>query len=71
MLVKAYTHLAHPYLEHKCLDQSYENLKIAYERNQQWLDSKGGEEYHLYILRLLAQTCLESNRIKESNLFID
>ena len=51
MLVKAHTHLAHAYLEHKCYDQAYEHLKMAYERNNDWKLNKGGEEYHLYILR--------------------
>lgn len=58
-------------MEYKCYDQSYDHLKTALERNKEFTNDSGAEQYQLYILKLLAQTCLESHRIKESLLYLE
>jgi tetratricopeptide (TPR) repeat protein len=67
MLVKSHTHLGHAYLDYKCLDQSYDHLRMGLERNRDYSQTEEGLKYQLYILKLLARVCLDSHRFKESN----
>lgn len=70
MLVKGHTHLGHSYLDYKCHDQSYDHLRMALERNREYIQTEQGESYQLYILKLLSRVCLESHRFKEANEYL-
>ena len=70
LLVKAHADLGHAYHNFKCPDQAYEHLVMAYERNQNFVDTEQGQEYQLYILKLLSINRLQDGRPDEAINFI-
>lgn len=66
VLIKAHSYLGEAYHLFKCTDQAYEHLSIARERNESQSDTENGQEYQLYILRLLAINRLQDGKPDEA-----
>lgn len=71
LLVKAHAELGHAYHDFKCPEQAYEHLTIAYERNQNYVDTEMGQEYQLFILKHLSINRLKDGKPDEAIKFIE
>ena len=69
--IKSNTHVGHAYQEYKCYEQAYNHLIEALEMRKEFYGSNEFPQYHLYTLKLLAQTCQEGSKVKEAILFIE
>jgi len=81
--VGSHIKLGSAYLDYKCLDQAYEHLKVGYEKNKEFKSNlayernrdkamnHAVEENQMWVLQLLSQTCLQTNKLREALSYIE
>jgi tetratricopeptide (TPR) repeat protein len=83
ILVSSHIKLGSAYLDYKCLDQAYDHLKLGYEKNKEFKSNlayernrdkemnQSAEENQMWVLQLLAQTCLQTHKLREALSYIE
>ena len=71
LLVRGHADLGQAYNNFKCYDQAYEHLSIALKKNEPDLETERGQEYQLFILKLLSINRLHQGKPDEALFYIE
>lgn len=69
--MKSHLLLGEAYLDYKCSDQAQDHLQIAYETNNEYMQSEEGERCQLYILQIMAKNNIQAKKFSQAREQLD